>query len=100
MRTFILVCCAALSAGMVNDAHAYIDPFVGSYLFQVIIAGLMALLFALSRFRQTIAGLFERVTRVLNGRPRIEDTAVPGVFPPAGETAPTTDRDESRKSQA
>ncbi len=63
MRVFAIGCCATLYAGTVNDAYAYVDPAAGSYLYQLVIAGLMTMLFMCSRFRHGISALFGRMTK-------------------------------------
>lgn len=43
---------------MPHDAHAYLDPGTGSYIFQIIIAALMGALFMLRVFWARITGFF------------------------------------------
>jgi len=49
----VLACAAAPSA-----AHAYIDPGSGSYLLQIVIAGLVAVSFTVKTFWSNLKGLF------------------------------------------
>lgn len=56
---------SALVAGlffmMVRDAEAYIDPGSTSYFFQLLIAGLTALVFFFSSLKRRVAGLFKSI---------------------------------------
>ncbi len=49
------------------DAHAYLDPGTGSYVLQMIIAGLLGAAFAIKmswfRIKRFVAGLFSRNDR-------------------------------------
>ncbi len=62
IRIFIIACCVTMCGGFVDQAYAYIDPGVGSCLFQIVTAGLMTALFVLSRFWHRIVALYCRVT--------------------------------------
>jgi len=82
-----------------QDAHAYLDPGTGSYIFQIILAALLGGLFALKVFWARITGFFgKRVLRSegAGSRPSqgrkasvsasesVEDAAVsPGQPPPS-----------------
>lgn len=50
-----------------DDAHAYIDPSTGSFLFQILLAGLLGALFTLKMFWKRVslflATLFSRSKR-------------------------------------
>lgn len=50
-----------------QDAHAYLDPGTGSYVLQMIIAGLLGAAFAIKlswfRIKRFISGLFSRNDR-------------------------------------
>ena len=50
-----------------RDAHAYLDPGTGSYVLQMIIAGLLGAAFAIKmswfRIKRFISGLFSRNDR-------------------------------------
>ncbi|HEU4365757.1 MAG TPA: hypothetical protein VFT13_09880 [Candidatus Krumholzibacteria bacterium] len=64
---------AALAALLVHpflfvaDAHAYLDPGTGSYILQMVIAGLLGAAFALKlfwyRIKRFFAGVFSRNNR-------------------------------------
>lgn len=51
----------------VSDAHAYLDPGTGSYILQMIIAGLLGAAFAVKlfwlRIKRFVAGVFSRSDR-------------------------------------
>lgn len=58
---------AILSALTIETAYAYIDPGTGSYMLQVVAAGLFAAIFAIAGFwRKIVAGL----ASILGRRPR------------------------------
>ncbi len=44
-----------------GDAHAYLDPATGSYIFQILIAGLLGGLFAVKMFWRKIKAFYLRV---------------------------------------
>lgn len=46
---------------MVTPAHAYIDPGAGSYIFQILIGGLMSALFVLRQFRTNLKNFFKQL---------------------------------------
>lgn len=50
--------------GLPSFAHAYLDPGTGSYLFQLLIAGLVGLLFAIKvywgKIKSFIGGVFSQ----------------------------------------
>lgn len=43
------------------DANAYIDPATGSYILQILLAGLLGALFALKVFWRNIKGFLSRI---------------------------------------
>lgn len=49
---------ATLLLALANDAHAYVDPGTGSYVLQIVIAGLVAGLFAIKTFWLNIVAFF------------------------------------------
>ena len=51
-RNFVIV--TALIVLLPRDAHAYIDPGVGSLIFQVVISGVLATGYALRRYRSNV----------------------------------------------
>lgn len=46
---------------LARDAHAYIDPGTGSYILQLIIAGLVGLLFAVKVYWKKIKAFFSNL---------------------------------------
>jgi len=44
-----------------EDAHAYIDPSTGSYILQILLAGLLGALFTLKIFWRNFKGFFGRL---------------------------------------
>lgn len=52
----------------VGDAHAYIDPNVGGWLYQILFPVLVALGGAWAVFRQRFSGLFSALVRWLLGK--------------------------------
>ena len=55
---FLSTACAVLIAS--GDAHAYIDPGTGSYILQIVIAGLVGAAFTLKLFWKRIQLFFTR----------------------------------------
>lgn len=45
---------------VVQHAHAYIDPGLGSYSFQLLVAGLMTFLFSVGVLKNKVMSLFRR----------------------------------------
>jgi len=62
-----LLALAALVLLLPTDAHAYLDPGTGSYVLQMIIAGLLGAAFAVKlswlRIKRFVAGVFSRNDR-------------------------------------
>lgn len=59
MKTVML---SILFLGLISkNAYAYLDPGSGSYLIQIIIAGLLAASFALKTFWQSIKNFFIKI---------------------------------------
>ena len=56
LTTFSLV--ALLHAILAPPAHAYLDPGTGSYIFQLLLAGLVGLAFVIKVFWGRIKGFF------------------------------------------
>ena len=75
---------AALVAGllfvMTRDAEAYIDPGTTSYLFQIVIAGLTAVVFFFAGLRRRVADFF----KAMFGKKDSD----PGAEPDSGKPAP------------
>jgi hypothetical protein len=63
----VLVSLAALAAGVLlistREAHAYLDPGLGSMLLQGLIAGIAAASFFVSRYWQKLKALFSSSSR-------------------------------------
>ncbi len=57
MRHVPLLSFAILSV-LARDAHAYVDPGTGSYVLQIVIAGVVAGLFAIKTFWLQIVAFF------------------------------------------
>jgi hypothetical protein len=45
----------------VGDAHAYIDPGTGSFVFQLVVASLLGAAFAVKAFWRNIKGFFSKL---------------------------------------
>ncbi|MCA9396280.1 MAG: hypothetical protein KC649_03840 [Candidatus Omnitrophica bacterium] len=56
----LFACIVFVSLFSVNRAYAYIDPGSGSYLFQLLIAGIMGSLFAVKTFWHKITAFFKK----------------------------------------
>jgi len=56
-----------------RDAHAYIDPGSGSYVLQMLVAGLVAVSFAIKTFWGTVRNFFLSVAGRRGGRPARHD---------------------------
>ncbi len=65
--TSIAILTLFLSVFPIRDAHAYIDPGTGSYIFQVIVAGLLGAGFVVKMFWRNIktflTDLFSKFTK-------------------------------------
>jgi len=59
--SFFFIVIIALSVP--RRAHAYLDPGTGSYIFQILIAGLIGGLFAIKLFWGRIKGFIGRIIR-------------------------------------
>lgn len=57
----LLLTVIALQAVLAREAHAYLDPGTGSYILQMVIAGILGALFAIKLFWLRIKGFFGRV---------------------------------------
>ena len=61
-RQFIFVTYLfAINLLMPRHVNAYIDPGTGSYIFQIIAASVLTVLFSLKNLRNFISSLFKRV---------------------------------------
>ena len=69
------VCAILVSSG---TAHAYIDPGTGSYILQIVIAGLVGAAFTLKLFWRRIQIFFSRSSSKKNGRGEDEPTGEDG----------------------
>jgi hypothetical protein len=61
-RKLCVFLCLAICLSAATRANAYIDPGIGTYTFQILIAGLMATFFSLSRLWKRIFGVFSEKT--------------------------------------
>ena len=52
-----------------TDAWAYVDPSTGGYLLQMLLAGILAVAFAIRMFWQNLKSYY---TRLFGGKPRAE----------------------------
>jgi len=57
MKTVFVIVSSILIAS-VSDVYAYLDPGTGSYALQIIIAGIVSVLFSLKMFWQRIVNFF------------------------------------------
>lgn len=83
MRRFRFAALSVLwAAGAVfvstGNAHAYIDPGTGSYILQMVIAGLVGAAFTLKLLWKRIQVFFSRSTSKKNGRKEDEPTGEDG----------------------
>jgi hypothetical protein len=64
LTTINILLLAICLLGIPRDAFAYLDPGTGSYIFQLLIAGLLGALFAIKvfwiRIKTFLAGLFSK----------------------------------------
>lgn len=58
MQLFALI--LLVLVGMTKQAHAYLDPGTGSYIFQAIAGGIFVIMAALGTIPQYIKGLFKK----------------------------------------
>jgi hypothetical protein len=59
VASVVLIC--LLLVLLSRDAHAYIDPGTGSFIFQLIIGGLIGSAFAIKLFWRNIKGFFHNL---------------------------------------
>ena len=64
-----------------RDAAAYIDPGTGSYFFQILIAGLTALVFFFSAIRRKLVLIFKQLTGNAAPAPEADPNSVEPVQP-------------------
>jgi hypothetical protein len=67
---WVMVLLAVLIIGVASPAHAYLDPATGSYVFQILMAGLLGALFALKMFWRSVRTFAEDVVRRITQRTR------------------------------
>ena len=60
---FIAIVSAALVLAFSREASAYVDPGTGSYLIQILIAGLIGAAYGVKIFWRSITGFFARLFR-------------------------------------
>jgi len=98
--TFLVVASAVLICTIGADyAQAYLDPGVGSYALQLILAGLFASLFFVKRIWNGISVFFRAVP---NPRPDSTDSAAGGDPDPSKSragSAPDSDNEEKSDSK-
>lgn len=73
---FVSTVCAVLITS--GNAHAYIDPGTGSYILQIVIAGLVGAAFTLKLFWRRIQLFFSRSASKKNGRREDESSGEDG----------------------
>jgi|SRR5208283_1935190 len=56
----VVFLCIASSLALTTEAHAYLDPGIGTYTFQILIAGVMTAVFTLSRWRGSLLEFFSK----------------------------------------
>ena len=66
---WVVAILAVLIMGAASPAHAYLDPATGSYVFQILMAGLLGALFALKMFWRSIRTFAGDVIRRITQRP-------------------------------
>ncbi len=69
-RKLSVLLCLIFCFASASRAHAYLDPGIGTYTFQILIAGLMATIFSLGRFWHRLLGLFSKKAAHLGNRDR------------------------------
>jgi len=65
---WVVVLLAVLIMGTASPAHAYLDPATGSYVFQILMAGLLGALFALKMFWRSVRTFAGDVVRRITQR--------------------------------
>ncbi|MGO9566852.1 MAG: hypothetical protein ACLP5H_04855 [Desulfomonilaceae bacterium] len=56
----VVFLCITLSVALTTEAHAYLDPGIGTYTFQILIAGVMVGVYTLGRWRNRLLGFFSK----------------------------------------
>lgn len=74
-RLWLALFMAYFSLVTIPNAHAYVDPGTGSYIFQVLIGAFLAAGVALKVFWRRLTGLFTRRPRPSAEAPTAEATA-------------------------
>jgi hypothetical protein len=69
----IMILVALLQVIFTPPAHAYLDPGTGSYIFQLLIAGVVGLAFVIKVFWGRIKGFFTRLFS-RTGEQQVEET--------------------------
>lgn len=64
MRTKLVLYISILFLLFSKPAHAYLDPGTGSYLFQILIAGLLGSLFFIKSITKKIKGFLQKVMKI------------------------------------
>jgi hypothetical protein len=65
---WVVALLAVLIVGAASPAHAYLDPATGSYVFQILMAGLLGALFALKMFWRSVRTFAGDVVRRITHR--------------------------------
>ncbi len=77
-RKLSVLLCLTFCLVSASRAHAYLDPGIGTYTFQILIAGLMAAIFSLGRFWHRLCGLFSKKAEDSDDRDRSVHGGTPG----------------------
>lgn len=65
---WVVVLLAVLIVGAASPVYAYLDPATGSYVFQILMAGLLGALFALKMFWRSVRTFAGDVVRRITQR--------------------------------
>ena len=72
-KRFSLIVAVFLVLSMAGEAYAYVDPGTGSYLLQILIAGLLGAAFALKLYWTRVKGFFSGRKRDKGDQPGSEN---------------------------
>jgi hypothetical protein len=82
---------------LVREAHAYLDPGTGSYILQILIAGLFGALFMLKMFWGSIVGFFSKRPSKSEAIVQESDQDVSSPVPTNENAGPRVQRAQSDK---
>ena len=82
---------------LVREAHAYLDPGTGSYILQILIAGLVGALFMLKMFWGRIVGFFSKSSSKSEAAVQEPDQDMSRPVPTGENVAPHVQRAQSDK---